>query len=432
MGAVEGEAEVGGGAVAPFGDEEIGLVLGAGAVGIGVYAGLPVAVQEHYYIGILLYGATLAEVGQAGAFVGAAFALAVELRKEHDGYVEVHSQHFEGAADGGHLLLAVAVFEVRFYKLQVVYKQYAEAVLFVQPAGLCLYIVYGKAGGLREVYGQGAELLYRLQHGLLLRGVGEAATVYLPMGYAAVQGGHAGGYAYVLHLERDEPDGVALLCQVQGHKAHKGALAYGGARAYYHKIARAQAAVELIEHGDAGGQAGHIGKGGLVYMLHQVVAYLLHGAPVAGIFYVKNTFECCFGSGGGFEGVELRIGHGVAELEHFAACIFFAQYISPVGKVCGIDHAEGKGGEVVGGALPIYLHNALARELVGNGLRIYLAAGLVHGGYGHVYMPMAAMVEAEGMEDAEDIFISIGLQQQYAEHAGFGSGAVVEGFFVSH
>lgn len=137
MGAVEGEAEVGGGAVAPFGDEEIGLVLGAGAVGVGEYAGVPVAVQEHYYIGVLLYGATLAEVGQAGALVGAAFALAVELREEHDGYVEVHGQHFEGAADGGHLLLAVAIAQGAFYKLQVVYKQYAEAVFFVQPAGAC-------------------------------------------------------------------------------------------------------------------------------------------------------------------------------------------------------------------------------------------------------------------------------------------------------
>lgn len=71
------ELEVYGLAVAPFGDDEVGLVLGAVALRIGEYAATPVAVEEHDDIGILLYGAALAEVGHGGAFVGAVLAFPV-------------------------------------------------------------------------------------------------------------------------------------------------------------------------------------------------------------------------------------------------------------------------------------------------------------------------------------------------------------------
>ena len=69
-----------GNAVAPFAHEEVGLLPGAVTTGIAEDTTAVVAVQQHHHIGILFYGATLAQVGKGWALVVAVLALAVQLR----------------------------------------------------------------------------------------------------------------------------------------------------------------------------------------------------------------------------------------------------------------------------------------------------------------------------------------------------------------
>src|ERR687898_793431 len=97
-----GELDLAGRTVAVLADDDLG-----DALVIRVRVVVFVAVEEHYHVRVLLYGARIAKVGEQGPLVVALFDGSTELRYRQHGHVEVAGQDLQAAADLGYLLLAV-------------------------------------------------------------------------------------------------------------------------------------------------------------------------------------------------------------------------------------------------------------------------------------------------------------------------------------
>ena len=96
------------------------------------------AIEQHHHIGILFYGAALAQVAQSRALVGAHFALAVQLAKQNDGNIQFFGNEFGFAAGFRHFLFAVTVLlsGLHFAELQVVDdEEVAASLAFLQQGG---------------------------------------------------------------------------------------------------------------------------------------------------------------------------------------------------------------------------------------------------------------------------------------------------------
>ena len=78
------------------------------------------AMYHQYQVGILLYGAALAQMAKIG-WRGLVFRLTVELTRHDDGAFNRTRQGFQLAAALRHLLLAVAVVQRGAYQLKVEY-----------------------------------------------------------------------------------------------------------------------------------------------------------------------------------------------------------------------------------------------------------------------------------------------------------------------
>ena len=121
-------------------------------------------VDEHHYVGILLYGSRLAEVAELGTLVAAAgLDGTAELGKGYHRYVQFLGYGLERARDIGHLLLPHAAQLRRTgHKLKVVYDDELDSGVAHQAAGLGAQLIYRKRRSIVNVKRSRSQVLYPL------------------------------------------------------------------------------------------------------------------------------------------------------------------------------------------------------------------------------------------------------------------------------
>ena len=145
---VELELDRSGRAVALLADDELGLAVDRGHLGLPfemLFAAGPrllvaqiifLAEHEQHHVGVLLDRAGFTQVRELRALVVAAFDLARELRERKDRNVELLGQRLEAGGDLGHFLHAVFVGAPggALQQLDIVDDQQVEPALALEPA----------------------------------------------------------------------------------------------------------------------------------------------------------------------------------------------------------------------------------------------------------------------------------------------------------
>src|SRR5712675_2666159 len=391
--AAEYEAHGVGGAVALFGNAELGFFAffggGAGFEEVG-------AVDEHDDVGVLLDGAGFAEVGELRAALIALWG-AGELAEDEDGNLQLFGEAFKGAGDAGDFFLAIAEAAARGDQLQIIDDEEREAFVALQAAGFGADFEDGDGAGVVDPDGGGGDGAEGFSHAapVFAGEMAGAEFVGVDLGYG---GDEALEERLLGHFEAEDGDGLAAAdADVFGEVEGERGFSLRGARGEDQQLGGLQAGGQLVQLDIAGGDAGDaFAFAEDFFEALEIVADDVLDGDEAGADAVFGELEdgrfgvVEDGVGAVFalEGALLNIVGGVDEIAEDGFFFDDARVVLDVGDA---GHAIGERGEVGGAAGGFEITAAV--ELFGEGDEVDGLLGFAEGD--HLGEDATVLVEEE-------------------------------------
>ena len=221
--------------------------------------------NEEHHVGILLNGSRLAKVAQLRPLAVDAltvFHRSVELAQCQNRDVEFLGQSLERAGDGGHLLLAVTeTHTAGVHQLQIVYHDDFHPFFPHQSAGLRPQLKHRETRRVVHIDGCSRELSQVFVEALPLVRF-ELTAEYLVSRNLAHVGNQAVHQLHVVHFEREEGDGFAVVHgDVLGDAQRERGLTHGRSAGDDHKVGSLPPARDVVQPGES---ARHTGQSPLV------------------------------------------------------------------------------------------------------------------------------------------------------------------------